>query len=168
MKKDIFIDADVANKFASTKDEHLLELINWLLESKNQSFLMMSDYLRNDCFKGNNHCSKEFSICTIYFQLQKDDRLNVKTKKEIKLFQQKFFNKKVWDKLKCTTNKKGDKSNDPEHIALILLSDRRIALTEDENLLNGILDFPMKGIGGIKATVAKKPQELNYKKSEAA
>jgi hypothetical protein len=168
MKKDIFIDANIASKFANTTDEKLLELINWLIEKKNESYLMMSDYLRIDMFKGNAHCPKEFSICNVIYKLQRDERLNFKDKNQIKEFQTKNFSGKIWKKLSCKTNKKGDPSNDPHHIALIFLSDRRFAITEDNNLLNDLLTFPMKGIQGKNITAVKKPQDVNYKENETA
>ncbi|MEO9144544.1 MAG: hypothetical protein ABI237_03220 [Ginsengibacter sp.] len=166
--KDIFIDADITNKFSKTTDKDLIELIEWLLNKENKSFLLVSDYLRNEYLKGNAHCVKEFSISTIYFKLQQDGRLNAKTKKEIEDFKQKHFSKTIWKNLNCLKQKKGkNRTSDPNHIALIYLSDRRFALTEDENLFKDLNELKFKREDGKKVTVAKSPTDINYKTSEA-
>lgn len=85
--KDIFIDAEIANGFAIPKNEHIRELINWLFQydkedKENNAYLLVSEDLRREYFKGNHNCDKNYSIISIYITLQGQDRLIPTTKKK--------------------------------------------------------------------------------------
>ncbi len=165
MKKDIFIDATLASKFVSTKDPLLIELINWLDDNTQKGddihYLLATDYIRKEYYDGNQNCSQYYCMGMIYSRLQQQERLNLKTKKEIEAFQKKYFTKKIWNKhLTCKTNCKGEKSNDPEHIASILMSDRKIAIIEEDAFRTDLVTFPVLG---EEVTAVDCPSKVNYK-----
>lgn len=159
--KDIFIDADIANTFADSKDCHIKDLIEWLLNCKS-AFLVLTNGLRSEYYGGNEHCCKEFSIRTIVDKLIKDERINTISNENIRKFQVEFFN---WSSI--SSKRKGSK--DPEHIAAVLLSDRRFAIVKDDKLFNDLLNFrPKKKLKGKSITVVNCPSKIDYKENEAA
>ena len=158
MKKDIFIDCQIACKFASTKDPHLKELIDWLLKKDHENpadraFLMLSPMLRKEYDGGNKNCFKEFSILTIIIKMQQDDRINFKKKEEIDEFKREYISKKQWDKL-------NSKENDKDNIPLVFLSDRKMVLSEDENFVEDLINFPKFG---NEVSCSMNCQDFNYK-----
>lgn len=159
--KDIFIDANIASKFANPPNEDYLKFIKWLefedeSEPQNNAFLVVSSMIVTEYFAGCRNYNEGTSITAIYDKMQKGKRLNRKEKNEIDDFIKRNFTPKIWNDLRC--KRRG--SNDPKHIALILLSDRKMALTEDNDLLYDLLNFPkFKKI--IK--VARDPINLEYK-----
>ncbi len=162
--KDIFIDNEVAILFANTKDEHLLCLIKWLLHKdeenpENNAFLAISNSLRTEYLRSNKDSKKEFSISTIFYTLQQQGRLNGKNNYDIAAFQRTYFSKKIWKNLKS----KRQNSDDTSHIALIFLSERRLALIEDNNFIHDVINFPRKGIKGKRVCAKRCPSQLNYK-----
>ncbi|MEI2737415.1 MAG: hypothetical protein V9F01_01360 [Chitinophagaceae bacterium] len=155
---DIFIDAQVANKFATPPDKDYSDLSDWLwsndLSDKLQNaHLVVCQKLINDYFGGNQHCAKSRSICSIYDKMMKEDRILKKTKDEISNFQKKFFK---WKDLRC----KESGSSDPSLIPLIFLSNRMIGLCEDENLIYDIINMPK---WKNKAIVKRHPKDLKYR-----
>ena len=66
-------------------------------------------------------------------------------------FQTKYFDKKMNRKLKSN-------SKDRNHIPVVLLSNRKMALSEDNNFLDDLLQF-----SGFTPITAKRPENLNYK-----
>jgi len=163
MKKDIFIDAQIANTFAGhpNLENEYLDLITWLTTNNanpnENAHLVVSKDLRQEYLGGNQHCNHKFSIANIYFQLQKENRLHLIKSEDMEAFENRYFTQVIWKNLKC----KGNQSKDPNHIKIILLSHRRLALIKDENLLNDLLGFPKFG----KTCIAKRSidNEFNYK-----
>lgn len=159
--KDIFIDASIAIKFAKPPNEDYLKLIRWLqfedkTEPQNNAFLLVSKLIVNEYFGSCKNYNEGTSITAIYDKMQKSKRVNRKERSEIESFIKKHFTPKIWKSLRC---KRRD-TNDPKHIALILLSDRKMALTDDTDLLYDLLNFPkFKKI--IK--VERNPANLDYK-----
>jgi hypothetical protein len=84
--------------------------------------------------------------------LTRQGRLNEISNEQIRDFQQEHFTNKV--KRKLMSN-----SEDREHIPVVLLSDRKYALTFDENLTADLQKIP-----SFKATVGKKPSDIPYDK----
>lgn len=159
--KDIFIDTQVAILFANTKDKHLEKLISWLLyqdieNPENNAYLVISDKLRIEYFNSNKDNEKEFSITTIFHTLLGQGRLHTKKSDEIKNFQTQYFTKKVWSNLR--SKRKG--SDDPSHVALVMLSNRRMVLSRDNNFLYDVINF--KGVKGVKVCANQCPSQLNY------
>jgi hypothetical protein len=81
----------------------------------------------------------------------RNNRIKRVSNQEIKNFQTQHFSKKVLKKM--TSNAK-----DRNHIPAVLLSNRKMALSEDNRLLNDLLEF-----SGFNPIVAKRPEELPYK-----
>lgn len=147
MKKDIFIDAQIANKFSGDNlSPEYKALINWLLlddkdNPENNAHLLSSKYLFKEYEGGNRGCQHEFSICHIYSILQGQGRINKVENDQIEAFKTQYFSKSIWDNLNC---KQGD-SDDPLHIIIILLSDRRMALIDDDDFITDLINFPKFG-----------------------
>lgn len=154
--KDIFIDNSCASKhFSSPVDENYIELIKWIVKfeegSENNAVLVISNKLLKEYYDSNRNASSPTSIPIIIAILTRQDRLNKKSNKELKDLTERIFSKKIQKKLR--SNKK-----DWSHIALVLLSCRKMALTEDENLAYDLLNFPKS-----KNIVSNRPESLNYK-----
>jgi predicted nucleic acid-binding protein len=157
MKKDIFIDNNIASKYFSTPtDEEYKKLIDWLgthnkVEDKD-AYLVVSPYLIREYNESNRNARSETNILNILIQLTKQGRLVHFTKKDIEAFQQKYFSNKVLKKLRTKDTK------DRNHIPAVLLSDRKMALSEDNNFLSDLQEFP-----DFEPIIAKRPENLNYK-----
>jgi hypothetical protein len=73
------------------------------------------------------------------------------SKKEIEAFQKKYFSNKVSKKLLSN-------AQDRNHIPIVLMSDRKMALTEDNNFKHDL-----DQIKEFTTITAKRPEELAYK-----
>lgn len=155
MRKDLFIDNNIAKNFANPVDVNYKELINWLLvydkESKDNAFLVVSNKLLKEYLDSSRNCSIPSSIPMIINKLTREGRLNKFQNEEITQFQKKHFNKTI--KRKLLSNEK-----DHSHLAIVLMSDRKFAITIDDNFY---VDF--KKFKAFSVTVAKRPEALNYK-----
>ena len=98
------------------------------------------------------HAASGNNIAVIINLLTQQSRLNRISNEQIKEFKQKYFTNKV--KRKLTSNEE-----DREHIPVVLLSDRKYALTLDEKFTDDLLNFP-----SFTATVGKKPSDIPYDK----
>lgn len=163
--KDIFIDADAATKLPNPKNAEYIELACWLYKfdpanKENCAHLVVSQKLVIDYFRGCGNSAKKNSIAAIYNQLDIEKRVIKKSASEIKKFKESCFDQNLWDKLRC--KRKG--SNDPDHIVTVCLSNRQIALTEDNDLLHDLLNLNFRKCRfELKIKAAKKPSELPYK-----
>ena len=159
MKKDIFIDNNIANKFSNPQDKEYIKLTEWLLhfdikdlENINEyAHLVVSKKLLVEYLRSNQNTFVNTSIPMIVAELQKQGRLIFISNDEIKEFKNKFYTKTVEKKLKCN-------NEDREHLPVVLLSDRKYALSLDENFI-----FDLKNFKGYNVTIEKRPQDLNYK-----
>jgi hypothetical protein len=138
--RDIFIDANIACKFAKP-DKTQQELIDWLLlDNKSNpsanAHLVVSSYLLREYDRANINCS--YGIMHIYLTLMRQGRLNLKSKNELDAFKQEYINKRRWTKLQS-------KANDKEHIPLVFLSKRKYVISDDTNFLNDLINFPRFG-----------------------
>ncbi len=160
MRKDIFIDNNIANKFSNPQDKEYRKLTEWLLkfdqldtENKdNYAHLVVSKKLLVEYIRSNQNAFGGTSIPIIVAELQKQGRLIIKSSTEIKEFKDKFFTKTVEKKLKCN-------NEDRELIPVVLLSDRKYALSLDRNF-----SYDLKNFKGFKVIIEKRPQDLNYEK----
>lgn len=156
MKKDIFIDNNIASKYFSTPvDEEYKKLIEWLStcnkDEQNDAYLVVSPFLLREYNESNRNARSETNILNIIIQLTKQDRLQPFSKKQIEAFQTKYFSNKILKKLLSN-------AQDRNHIPAVLLSDRKIALSEDNNFLSDLEEFK-----DFKVNTAKRPEVLNYK-----
>src|SRR5258708_7194223 len=115
MKKDIFIDNNVAKNFTNPADKEYKEIINWLKEY--------------DESRPNTD-----NITILVGELQKKGRLNFIKNHQIEEFKNAHFNKSVERRLRSNTN-------DHDHIPVVLLSDRKIALSIDDNFIYDLIHF---------------------------
>ena len=153
--KDIIIDNDCASKhFASPVDPEYIKLINWLLyfeeDSENNAHLVISNKLLKEYIDSCRNSTSPTSLPLIVFKLTKEERIIKFSNNEIKEFIRKYFTKKITRKLTCN-------NNDRYHIPLVLMSYRKMALSEDKKFINDLINFP-----GFKVVVSSKPEDLKY------
>ncbi len=153
--KDLFIDNNIAKNFANPVDPNYKELINWLSlynkDSKDNAFLVVSNKLLEEYLDSSRNCSKPSSIPMIIAKLNREGRLNKFSNSDIQQFHETYFTKSVIRRL--LSNKK-----DHSHLAIVLMSERRFALTIDDNFYRDLLSFKK-----FKVVVEKRPERLNYK-----
>jgi len=156
--KDIFIDADIANRFAKPPDESYRNLIKWLLKNDKgkpelNAILMLSDKLIGEYKGGNVGCCNVNSIAAIlntvlielrYVKLKNDD---------LKHFIKTHITKKIIKDV-ITCNKK-----DWWHFPLVFYSDRKMAIVFDNKFRNDLLNFPKFSKG---VSVFENPEEKIY------
>ena len=157
MKKDIFIDTNIAKNFNYPMDIEYKRLVKWLMKNdlekpdlENDAWLVISKKLEVEYNRSNLHPKSSTAMPLIIFKLQREERLNYISNQQIKDFKDLHFTKKVESKL--LSNKE-----DREHIPVVLLSDRRMVLSIDDNFLEDILKFPK-----FTVVAAKRPEKLNY------
>ena len=80
MKKDIFIDNNIASKYFSTPtDEEYKKLIEWLAtyskDEQNDAYLVVSPYLIREYNESNRNARSETNILNILIELTKQGRL---------------------------------------------------------------------------------------------
>lgn len=153
--KDLFIDNScVVQNFANPADAEYKQLIQWLLRheenSPDNAYLVVSKKLLGEYIASSGGARSAENIVNIIDFLTKKGRLNSISNKDIKEFMRKKFTKKVEKKLR--SNRK-----DHPHIAAVLLSERKMALTEDEGLWEDLLNFP-----GYDVLVDNRPENLPY------
>jgi hypothetical protein len=153
MKKDIFIDNSIASKhFSNPIDDEFKKLIEWIQtynsDEFNDAYLVISPFLIKEYVESNRNANSTTNIVRIIDDLTKQDRLIRYSKKEIEVCQKEIFTKKILKKLQSN-------SKDRNHIPAVLLSDRKIALTEDNNFIKDLNLF--EGI-----IVDKRPENIPY------
>ena len=156
MKKDIFIDNNIASRYFSNPiDAEHSKLVDWLRtfneDEETDAYLLISPYLMREYHESNRNATSTTNIVQIISDLTKQERLVNFTKKEIEAFQNQHYSKKVMKRL-LSNNK------DHNHIPVVLLSDRKMALSEDDNFLHDLYEF-----SGFEPVTAKRPENLNYK-----
>ena len=158
MKKDIFIDNNIASKFSNPQDKEYIKLTQWLLkfdesdiENKdNYAHLVVSKKLLVEYQRSAMSASSDTSIPVIINKLLSQGRLNNISNQDIKNFQTSHFTKTVKRRLRSN-------NEDREHIPLVLLSDRKYALTRDDNF-----KYDLENFSGFNVRVEKKPEDLPY------
>jgi len=154
MRKDIFIDNNIAKNFCNPLDPEYKNLIKWLktyndMAPDQNAYLVVSNKLLAE-YQRTAMGSSATNIIAIIAQLTKEGRILKISNEQIKTFKQKYFTKKVEKDLKSNRE-------DREHIPVVLLSDRKYALAIDKNFIKDLLNFP-----GFTVTVKTKPQDLPY------
>jgi hypothetical protein len=161
--KDIIIDNNVAKNFATPLDSNYKDLIEWINEFDSDlvekepdkkiqfAHLVVSQKLLIEYLRSSGDSSKPNAIPSIINRLTQQGRLIKKTKDEINNFISQSFSKKIEKNLLSNIE-------DHCHIVTVLLSERKLCLTYDENLTKDLASFP-----GYNAIVEKRPEKLNYK-----
>ena len=154
MKKDIFIDNNIASRFGNPMDKEYKKLVQWLVKKheneEDDAYLVVSQKLIGEYDRSNINPSSQTAIPILVTKLLRDGRLNQISNQDIKTFKAAFFTKKVVKKLLSN-------NEDREHIPIILLSDRKMALAIDINFRRDLMNFP-----GFKVIVSSRPEEINY------
>ncbi len=160
MKKDIFIDNNIAKNFANPADKEYKKLIRWLLKFDNNidfeqnAHLVLSQKIRNEYLESSSGAKSVSNIVVIVSKLIKQGRVNEFSNTEIKEFQQKYFSSKVKKQFK---DFRLETNRDSNHIPIILKSDRKKALIIDKKFKEIVNNFP-----GFKAKAESKPKEEFY------
>ena len=154
MKKDICIDNNIACRFANPMDPEMKKLINWIMKneegSDDNAILVVSDKLLHEYMASSQGTYGSTSIPMIVSKLTKEGRLLKISNAEIKEFQRTYFKKKVEKALRSN-------QEDRNHIPVVLLSDRKFALTNDEKFTYDLEHFP-----GFQVLVSSRPENLPY------
>jgi hypothetical protein len=153
--KDIFIDNNVASRFSRPADEEYKKLLRWLLEYNEEpekdAYLVVSKKLEEEYIGSSQHALSTTSIPYIVEILRRQDRLNFFEKTEIDAFLQTYSTKQVRKKLRGI-------KKDWNHLAIVMLSDRKMAITIDDDFAYNLYHFP-----GFTTIVSKRPENLDYK-----
>lgn len=156
MKKDIFIDNNIACRFSNPMDPEMKKLIAWIMEyeegSHNNAMLVVSDKLLREYIASCQGAYGATSIPTIIGKLTREGRLTKVTNADIKGFQNIYFTKTVERNLRSN-------QEDRNHIPVELLSEREFALTNDRNFTFDLEHFP-----GFRVIVSSRPENLPYDK----
>lgn len=145
MRKDVFIDNNVAKDFCNPLDPPYRDLIKWLYE---EGHLAVSNKILGEYISSTGSSSSPTNIVTIIARLTRDGRLNKFTQEQLNSLR---FKKHV---------QKGLQSNqkDHPHLKVVLLSDRKLALSLDRNFRHDVNNFP-----GYQAVARARPEELPYR-----
>jgi hypothetical protein len=152
--RDIFIDNNIAVLYFKKPDKAILDFIKWLYDEDNlelKAHLVVSPKLLNEYFSSCTGHDSYTSITRIYTIMQAQGRTIPFTNMQVKKFQQKYFSKKVLRELTCN-------SKDRDHIPIVLMSNRKIAVSDDNCFLKDLQKF-----SGFKVIAGKHPKDLNYK-----
>jgi len=155
MKKDIFIDNNIAKNFSNPMDEAYKKLIRWLKRHEpndllGNAYLVVSNKLLSEYNRTVSPAAGGTNIWVIIDILTRQGRLVKIVNADIKEFQRTHFTKKVIKNLR--TNKE-----DHDHIPVVLLSDRKYALSLDNDFIYDLVHFP-----GFRARAEKRPEDLPY------
>ncbi|OFX17555.1 MAG: hypothetical protein A2033_00265 [Bacteroidetes bacterium GWA2_31_9] len=155
MKKDIFIDNNIAKNFSSPVDNEYKKLIKWLThyddeKPQKNAHIVVSQKLINEYSRSSVNAKSLTNITVILSIMQKQGRRIFITNQKIKDFQNKHFTKSILKKLKSNIE-------DREHIPVVLLSERKYVLSLDENFTYDLHQFPK-----FIVRVEKRPENLPY------
>ena len=157
MRRDLFIDNNIASKFNNPADPHYKELIEWLKDNHvitdedDRAYLMVSKKLLAEYYRSCRAARGATAIPAIIDKLGREGRLVKISNDQIKEFKQEYFTPKVIRKLR--SNKE-----DRDHIPVVLLSERKYALARDINFTSDLEGFP-----GFSVFVCKRPEDMPYK-----
>jgi len=160
MKRDLYIDNNIASKFSNPQDKEYIKLTKWLLnfdvnDTKNKdqyAHLMVSQKLLTEYLRSSQNSKSNTSIPIIINKLLSEGRLIIISNDAIKKFRSAYFTKAIEKRLRCN-------EEDRNHIPLVLLSDRKYALAYDISLTHDLKKFP-----GFTVFVEKRPEKLPYDK----
>jgi hypothetical protein len=144
-KKDIFVDANVAKNFCNPADEVYKEFIRWLFF---QGSLAVSNKLLAEYNRGCGGAQSDSNVFAIIAAQLRKGRLAKFENEQLRAVK---FSKSQIKKLLSN-------AADHDHLRLVILSNRRLAITIDKNLRDDINAFP-----AIGARAAARPDEIHYR-----
>ncbi len=155
MKKDIFIDNNIAKNFANPMDPEYKKLISWLKIHNNNknadAYLVISKKLLEEYISTSGQCNASTNICAIVALLHSQGRLDIFTNSQISQFCRTHYKKHVVQNMICSYIDR------KYHIPTVLLSERHYALSIDDAFIRDLINFP-----GFTVVAAKRPEYLNY------
>jgi len=157
MLKDIFIDNNIVPKFSNPLDGEYKKLVKWLLgynvvNKEDNAYLAVSNKIIGEYSRSlRNISSLSNNFIVIIDACTRQGRYNFVCNRKITHFKQKHFKKHVVRKFTCTRS-------DQDHIPVVMLSDRKYALSLDANFRRDINNFPK-----FAALAAKRPNDIPYK-----
>ena len=155
MRKDIFIDNNIGKNFANPLDPEYKNLIQWLMafnpnNAGKNAYLMVSNKLIAEYQRTSGSASSLINITVIISKRTQEGRLVKISNEQIKDFKRKYFKKKVVRNFTCN-------KEDHDHIPVVLLSDRKYALSLDDKFISDLIKFP-----GFVVLAAERPEKLPY------
>jgi len=155
MRKDIFIDNNIGKNFANPLDPEYKNLIQWLMafnpnNAGKNAYLMVSNKLIAEYQRTSGSASSLTNITVIISKMTQEGRLVKISNEQIKDFKRKYFKKKVVRNFTCN-------KEDHDHIPVVLLSDRKYALSLDDKFISDLIKFP-----GFVVLAAERPEKLPY------
>ena len=167
--KDIFIDNNIASRFATAKDPEYKKIIKWLLKFdksislENNAHLVLSNKILKEYYDSSRNARSATSIIAIIDIMTKDGRnrkspkenYNFYSNNEIKEFRNTYFTNNI--KKRFTNQFRNERNRDLDHLPIILMSDRKKALIIDNEFRNLVNEFP-----GFNAVAENRPREEFY------
>ncbi len=155
MRKDIFIDNNIGKNFANPLDPEYKNLIQWLMafnpnNAGKNAYLMVSNKLIAEYQRTSGSASSLTNITVIISKMTQEGRLVKISNEQIKDFKRKYFKKKVVRNFTCN-------KEDHDHIPVVLLSERKYALSLDDKFISDLIKFP-----GFVVLAAERPEKLPY------
>ena len=145
MPNDIFVDNNVAKNFCNPVDPNYKNFIKWLFED---GHLVVTNKILTEYVSSTGGSISPTNIVIIIARLTRDGRLIKLSRQQLDEF---VFNRRIEGVLR--SNRK-----DHPHIKAVLLSNRKLALSLDDNFRYDLNNFP-----GHQAVARKRPEELNYR-----
>jgi len=158
MKKDLFIDNNIAKNFSNPQDEEYIKLTKWLINfdssdignKDNYAHLVVSQKLLVEYLRTSMGATSDTAIPIIIEKMQREGRLILISNQQIKDFKSAHYSSRVERNLRSN-------NEDREHIPLVLLSDRKFALSYDDNFI-----YDLENFAGFTVRVEKRPEDLPY------
>lgn len=145
MPKDIFVDNNVAKNFCNPVDPNYKDFIKWLFQ---EGHLVVTNKILNEYVSSAGGSPSPTNIVIIIARLTRDGRLVKFSSQQLNNF---VFSNRTQRMLRSN-------SKDHPHIKAVLLSERKMALSLDDNFRYDLNNFP-----GHQAVARARPEELEYK-----
>lgn len=158
MRKDLFIDNNIAKNFSNPQDKEYIKLTEWLrefdsadIENKdNYAHLVVSKKLLVEYYRTSMGAVSDTAIPAIIDKLTREDRLIIISNQQISNFKLAYYSRRIERSLRSN-------NEDREHIPLVFLSDRKFALSYDDNFI-----YDLEHFAGFVVRVEKRPENLPY------
>ncbi|WP_113661468.1 hypothetical protein [Pedobacter nanyangensis] len=160
--KDIFIDNNVAKNFSNPLDNEYKKLIEWIInydesivavepdKKKDFAHLVVNQKLLTEYLRSSYNCFHSTSMPMIIALLTRQGRLIKHNNSLIGELKSQLFSKKILRNILSN-------EEDHCHICTIIQSNRKKALTYDENLTIDLKSFPNYNI-----EVSDRPEKIGY------
>lgn len=145
MPNDVFIDNSAAKNFCNPIDPNYKDFIKWLFE---EGHLAVSNKILHEYVSSTGASQSPTNIVNIIDRLTREGRLIKFSQRQL---DELVFGKRIQNALRSN-------HKDHQHIKVVLLSHRKLALSLDNNFRYDVNNFP-----GHQAVACERPEELNYR-----